>query len=264
MKVVLLTSNRLRHKYIAASIAGELDLALIVTEKKSASIEEGAGYNKEDTELLAGHFKERARAEEDFFGAHAQFPKEVPRIDLPHGSINSEEVHQIIQQASPDLILLFGTSIIRDPLLTTFEGKMINLHLGLSPFYKGSATNLFPYLYKEPECVGATIHLATSQVDEGAILHQFRPEINDNDNLHEIGNKTIKRAGEVLPEILRKYVAGEIEPQLQVREGRVCRNKDLRPDNLRKIYRNFEEGLIAQYLDEKASRDRKKSIVEQA
>lgn len=262
MKVVLLTSNSLRHKYIAASIARELDLVLIVTEKKSASIEESNGYKKEDIEFLAGHFKERIKTEARFFGAYDEFPKEVPRIDVPHGSINSSEIHQIIQQTSSELILLFGTSIVREPLLKTFKGNMINLHLGLSPFYKGSATNLFPYLYKEPECVGATIHMATSQVDQGAILHQFRPEIKVNDNLHEIGNSVIERAGQVLPEVLQKYITGEIEPQLQNQAGRLCRNKDLTPNALRKIYRNFEEGMIKRYLGEKEIRDRNKPIVE--
>ena len=262
MKIVLLTSNSLRHKYIATAIARKLELALIVTEKKSTLIEDTTGYSKEDTEFLAGHFKERAKTEERFFGAHSKFPKEVPRIDLPHGSINSEEVHQIIQKKTPDLILLFGTSIIRDPLLKNYKGKMINLHLGLSPYYKGSATNLFPYLFKEPECIGATIHLATSEVDEGAILYQFRPEVKEKDNLHEIGNRVIKKAGQVMPEVMRKYISGKIAPQLQNREGRVCRNKNLTPDALRKIYRNFEEGMIPRYLIDKERRNAEKPIVE--
>lgn len=259
MRVVLLTSDSLRHRYIAESVAENLDLALIVTEKKSPGITGTSAYGKKDAEFIAAHFKARAESEEEFFGNY-DFPKEVPFIKVPHGSINSEELFKIIGQAAPDLILLFGTSIIKDPLLGRYNGKIINLHLGLSPYYKGSATNLYPYLFDEPECIGATIHLATEKVDEGGILYQFRPDMEETDNLHDIGNKVIQKAGKVFPEVVRDYFCGKIEPIPQKAKGRLCRNKDVTPYVLREIYKNFEEGMIGRYLKKKEKRDTGKPI----
>ena len=34
--------------------------------------------------------------------------------------------------------------------------KILNLHLGISPYYKGSGTNYFPLVNNEPQYVGAT------------------------------------------------------------------------------------------------------------
>ena len=261
MKVALLTSDSLRHWYIAASIAEKLDLALIVTEKKSPAILNTSAYDRKDADFLSAHFQARAASEENFFGNY-DFPKEVPRINLPHGKINSKEVFEIINRTAPDLILLFGTSIIRDPLLSRYSGKVVNLHLGLSPYYKGSATNLYPYLFDEPECIGATIHLATENVDEGSILYQFRPDMEETDSLHDIGNKVIQKAGKILPEVVNAFFEGNINPVPQKGSGRLTRNKDVTPYVLREIYNLFEEGIIARYLKNKEKRDSKKPIVQ--
>ncbi|MFD0977921.1 formyl transferase [Salinimicrobium gaetbulicola] len=260
MKVVLLTSDSLRHNYIAASLAESLDLALIITENKSPNIQDTSSYGKKDAQFLADHFKARAESEEKYFGEYLDFTKKIPSIQVQNGSINNEEIFKIITDTAPDLIVLFGTSIIKEPLLSHFKDRIINLHLGLSPYYRGSATNLYPYLFDEPECIGATIHLATENVDKGAILYQLRPDMAPADTMHDIGNKVIKKAGKVLPKILQEYATGKITPKKQKDSGRLCRNKDVTPYVIREIYKNFEQGMISRYLKNKEKRDLKKPI----
>jgi len=262
MKIVLLTSDSLRHKFIAYEISKQLDLKLIVIEAKSAKIQDTSELNKEDTEFISAHFEARNKSENLFFGDYKEFLEEIPLLSIPHGNINSIEVKKAIDKLTPDLIVLFGTSIIKEPLLGKYAGRIINLHLGLSPYYKGSATNLFPYYFQEPECVGATIHLATAKVDQGSILHQLRPDIEINDDLHSIGNRTILKAGEMLPKLLESYTSEKIFPKIQSSSGRICRNNDLTPTVLRTIYENFEKGMIPEYLQIKKFRDGEKPIVE--
>lgn len=261
MRTVLLTSNSLRHRYIAHCLATQMELALIITEEKSPRIRDTEAYKKEDAALIRKHFEARKTSEVKYFGAYRKFPSKPTLLHVEHGEINSEKILAAIEKVRAENIVLFGTSIIRQELLEKYPGRIINLHLGLSPYYRGSATNLFPYYYEELECIGGTIHLATAAVDKGAILHQFRPDIHQNDNLHDIGNKTILKAGEILPEILKEYDAGNITPQKQEGSGRICRIKDLSPEVLREIYRKFEEGLIKEYLADKGRRDEGKAIV---
>ena len=261
MKIVLLTSDSLRHKFIAAEISKQLDLKLIVIEAKSAKIQDTSELNKEDAEFISAHFEARNKSETLFFGSYKEFPEGIPQLRIPHGNINSALVNNAIDKSTPDLIVLFGTSIIKEPLLGKYSGKIINLHLGLSPYYKGSATNLFPYYHNEPECVGATIHLASSKVDQGSILHQLRPDIEVNDDLHSIGNKTILKTGNMLPKILKSYSNGKILPKTQTSAGKIFRIKDLTPAVLRTIYDNFEKGMIKEYLRKKEERDGEKPIV---
>lgn len=261
MRVVLLTSNSLRHKYLAFAIGSKLELALVVSESKANKIGDTSALEPEDADLISGHFKAREKSEAVFFGKYNDFPKGIPVMKTAHAGINSPEVFNRIREVGPEMLLLFGTSIIQKPLLDAFKGRVINLHLGLSPYYKGSATNLFPYFYGEPESVGATIHLATPQVDAGGILEQCRPEMEEDDDLHDIGNKVILKAGKLLPEVVQEYSVGNVVPVSQQGPGRICRNKDFTPLVLREIYHKFEKGMIGKYLREKDERDRKKPIV---
>lgn len=262
MKIVLLTSESLRHKYIAEQLASQLQLELVITEAKSSLIEDTSNLTSEDAAFISEHFETRSKSESRFFGEFNDFTKDVELMKIPHGTLNSQMIQTKIDNLQPDYLVLFGTSILKGALLEKYFDRIINLHLGLSPYYKGSATNLFPFYYHEPECVGATIHLATSKVDDGPVLHQLRPDIEPQDDLHSIGNKTILKAGKILPEVIKAFSEKRILPQKQTGTGRICRNKDLTPDVLRKIYMNFEDGMLKEYLSEKEVRDMKKPIIE--
>ena len=261
MKVVLLTSDHWRHKYIASALSEKLELALIISESKSPTIQDTSNLTPEEADFIQQHFKKREKSEQSFFGNFQEFPQNIPVLRIASGKVNTKKTIEAVSSASPDYILLFGSSIIGKELINKYQDKIINLHLGLSPYYKGSATNLFPYYFKEPECVGATIHLATSKVDEGAVLHQLRPEITVDDDLHAIGNKTILKAGKILAKIVSRYSERRIQPKNQPPAGKICRNKDLNPLVLRQIYTNFEDGMIAEYLKDKPQRDTKKPII---
>lgn len=262
MKTVLLSSNHKRHQYIAECLYELTDLQLIITEEKAPSISDTSKLNRKDKMFLDDHFSSRKASESDYF-ENTAFPESVLRLKLQHGELNSQLSLEILQDINPDIIVLFGTSIIADFLLDTFRNKIINLHLGLSPYFKGSATNLFPLLYKKPQCIGATIHIATKEVDAGGILHQLRPEISENDSLHDVGNKVILRAGVELPGILKKYHNGKLEPLDQKGEGEICKIKDLSPSVLKQIYMNVENNLFQNYLDNKAAIDSDYPIIEQ-
>lgn len=262
MKVALFTSDSLRHKYIATALAKEMDLIQIISESKSNSITDTSSHNSEDADFIKTHFDKRERKEKEFFGAYKNFPRESELLEIDHNEINGFEVFNLVKEKDPDIIILFGTSIIKDPLLSYFDGRIINIHLGLSPYYRGSATNLFPYYYDEPECIGATIHLATARVDEGPVLYQIRPNIIPKSTMHDIGNTVILMAGLIIPQVIKAYTNNELSTVIPSGVGRVCRNKDLSPQILHEIYTKFEKGMIKDYLLDKAQRDLNKPIYE--
>ncbi|MAZ25743.1 MAG: hypothetical protein CL868_01525 [Cytophagaceae bacterium] len=260
LKIALFTSDSYRHKYIARQLAQSFDLKLILTEKKSRKIKQTSQLSVEDKVFVDRHFKAREKVERQFFAAY-DFPQRATYVSLEHGTINSEEVADLLQKTAPDYIILFGTSIIKKKILNLFPNRFINLHLGLSPYYKGSATNIFPYLYNEPECVGATIHIATAEVDAGGILHQLRPDISLEDSLHSIGNKVILKAGKELASIISTYDTSQSVPVEQKGKGRICRIQDFSPGVLRQIYAFFDGEGLKEYLNNKGQRDSLKPIV---
>ena len=75
---------------------------------------------------------------------------------------------------------------------------IVNIHLGLSPYYKGSATNFWPFVYNKLQFLGVTFMKIDDGVDTGEILHQFRPELKPKDTVHDVGNKLIIKMTEDL------------------------------------------------------------------
>ena len=263
MNIALLTSSHLRHKYIAAKIAESLNLALVVSEEKNTAITDTTLYNEADKKLINTHFDDRSKSEKQFFGDYSIFPREVELIRVLNKDVNSKEVQEALVKHKIDVILLFGSSIIKDDLLVKYPEKIINLHLGLSPYYKGSGTNFFPIVNNEFECIGATFHLASNKVDAGNLLHQIRVKgVNENDTIYSLGNKVIKEAGKIYPKIVMEYLMGEITPKAQksVVHGNVYRIKDFTPQSIRNAKAVIQKGGLKYYLDNKTQIDNSKPI----
>lgn len=264
MRGVLLTSNELRHRFAANQLARSMNLVGVVSEMKAIAAAGSAPVSVADQQAIEKHFAERDEVEHRFFGHNVDFP-ETPVLSISSGEANSLQVFEWVQRHDPDVIVLYGTSIIKPPLLDFYADRMINIHLGLSPYYRGSGTNFWPLVNREPECVGATIHLAVAKVDAGAILAQVRPEAEIYDRSHELGTKTLVTALETLPRAISLFLSGKIEPKTQdLSRGRVFRSKDFNAEPLRVMWGNFESGMMRQYLAEAAARCQAYPIVELA
>jgi methionyl-tRNA formyltransferase len=135
------------------------------------------------------------------------------------------------------------------------------MHLGLIPYYRGDGTNFWPLVNGEPELVGVTIHLVTSDVNAVAILRQVRPEITAGDWNHDIGCKAIIAGIETMITTIKDFAAGKIRTQPQHEGGRQYKRADFNVEAVRQMWRNFDAGMIEAYLAE-PERANRHSIIE--
>jgi len=251
MRAVVLTSNKPRHTYFAETVAREFDVKLVIREKKGAYYSDAIAEDP----LIAEHFDRLAKSEEAYFGK-ARWPN-ATTIDCDKSAVNELEHALMAIDARPDVLFLFGTTILGTEWLVPFAGRIINLHLGLSPFYRGSATLFWPIAQGELECVGATIHLAERKVDAGPILARVKPKLAVGDSYYDIGNKTIKRAIDELPKVARGYLSGKIRPVVQdLTGGVVYRKRDFNADALRAALDFVGPGLTTTHMDQIANSTR--------
>jgi len=252
MRIILITGNERRHRYVAAQLAERIGLAAIISEAKAPT---AAATIADPADPMVRHIAERGAVEAQLLG-DAKFPDGVELLSLPTGAANHAATFDWVSARQPDAILLYGSSIIRAPLLEYFDGRIVNMHLGLSPYYRGAGTNFWALVDNCPEGVGATIHLATLKVDAGAILAQVRPRIEASDRAHHIGTRTIIAGVEVVAEAARRYLAGKIEPVGQdLSIGKVFRKKDWNAAAVLQLWHNLDAGMVPKYLaDEKARR----------
>ncbi len=260
-RVLLMTGDQRRHRYVARRLAQSLQLVGSVREVKAPVIP-SQPKAVQDLDIMQRHLHERDVVELELLG-DPEFA-EVPRHDVPHGHSNSAEVLDWVRSLAPDYVILYGTSIIKLPLLSAFEGRMINMHLGLSPYYRGTATNYWPLVNGEPELVGVTIHLAIAQVDAGAILRQVRPTLLPSDRAHEAGTKAMMAGVGVIPHTLRDYDEGTITPQAQEKRAtrRLYTRKDFDAESIRTLWRRFDAGMMADFCAHPTERCARFPIVE--
>lgn len=203
-RVVVLTSTAPRHRYFAAVMARAFDVLAVLVQPKTGYYVDQA----ERSEAIRAHLARNSEAEVAEFGDPG-----VPVESTLVPDINSPAVIEPIKTA--DLVLLFGTAILRAPWLEAFPQRIINLHLGLSPFYRGSATLFWPFVEGELACVGATIHLAAARVDAGDILRRVRARAQVGDSYYSLTNRTIREAIEAVPDTVHSYKEGSLTPQPQ-------------------------------------------------
>ena len=258
MRAIVLTSNMRRHQFVANTIASRIEVACVWQEAKSFQPLRYA-ESAEDEAVIAGHFAARDESEQTYFAAHDQV--RAPSRRVAPGGCNDPAEIAAMRQYRPDVVLVFGTGLLKPPLIDAFDANIINIHLGLSPYYRGAGTNFWPLVNGEPEYCGATIHFLDGGVDAGPMIAHVRPEMRVDDGPHDIGNRTIVAAASALADAAIAHAASPITGVAQTGDGRVYRRADFSAAAVRRLYDNFAAGMIRDYLDRQSERDARVPLV---
>ncbi|MBF0251424.1 MAG: hypothetical protein HQL35_12440 [Alphaproteobacteria bacterium] len=262
MRVVILTGSELRHSFLrkAFGLADGIEVLLSVCEGEEKSLRSRILRQKDDglsTRLREMHVTGREQSEQDFFSSFVSLtPDRSNPLHIPKGDVNTPEMIQRIEELNPDLLLCYSSSLIRGSLLRTFKGRFLNVHLGLSPYYRGSGTNLWPLINGEPEYVGATFMHIDEGIDTGEIIHQIRARVIPGDSPHQIGNRLISDMVAAYIELVRNFKALQPMGQLPIPESaRLYKRNDFVEESLERLYANLESGMISAYLRDQEARD---------
>lgn len=90
--------------------------------------------------------------------------------------LHSESVVEEFRKSGPEVALVFGTRILKEPLRSVPKA-MFNLHTGLSPYYRGGQATFWCLYNEEIEYVGVTVHWIDPGIDRGDIVYSARPSI---------------------------------------------------------------------------------------
>ncbi|MBI5164236.1 MAG: hypothetical protein HY985_10085 [Magnetospirillum sp.] len=267
VKVVILTGAEVRHDFVRKVVANTEGIETLAvyreaaTQGLAAQVEADPGASS----LMKRHVRLREQDESDFFAAAVRLlPDRCRQVDLAKGAINDVVVQEEIVSLRPDLVVCYGASLIKGCLLDAFPAHFINVHLGLSPYYRGSGTNIWPLINEEPEYVGATFMHIDAGIDSGAIIHQIRANICESDTPHRIGNRLICDMAFTLAALVKVFEQLQPLPQPpKVTGGRLYRRRDFDAAACERLYENFNQGLVDNYLVERAARVGRAKILTQ-
>jgi len=191
-----------------------------------------------------------------YFGNKWRGPeKDVPILETEN--INADEVYRRIAEAKPDVILVCGTSVLRERI-TAAAPLVINLHVGLSPYYRGMYCTQWALLNRDPHNIGVTIHKVTRDIDGGDIAAQKRVEVTPDDTVHSINMRIYREGTELALALLKKidngWNLGFTAQDLTL--GRFYYIRELTPRLARKVKRIERSGLLVEVLENPSRKDK--------
>ena len=271
MSTVIFTSSSLRHKAFAAIIHNNPNINLIKVFHEDTSTLDELIKNKQDNDIELDHLQARSLAEKDFFELYINTQNKVKSISeiVPRFWFSTKECLEILKKINPSQILVYGTSIIKGDIIHHFKRKILNLHLGLSPYYRGAGTNYFPYVNNEPEYAGTTYMYLDAGIDTGEIIHQIRPIINVTDSFHQLSNRFLISSFQTYSKIAERNLKNGLELPLPTNNIKNCKRliykkSDFSRESVIKLYDNFKNGMLNEYLINQKKEIKNVPILEQA
>lgn len=263
MKIVILTGTDLRHDFFRKFLGNANNIVVLRSycEKKIDlhTIAEECDNNS----FRLKHLSARDQSENDFFGLFVRFSKDNSNpVFIGNNDINKRKHIDSIIGMNPDLIISYGCSIIKGDLLNIFKGRFINVHLGLSPYYRGSGTNYWPLVNCQPELVGVTFMHIDEGIDTGEIIHQIRAKYVFSDTPTSIGNRLIIDMSYALIDIIINFkkLAKMKQPPFY-RDEKIYKKRDYTEESVVKLYDNFNNNLVNNYLKHEGEECKKYPII---
>ena len=132
-----------------------------------------------------------------------------PRIPcLTVENINDSAVKQRLDELQPDLLLDHGTSIVSGDILDTAH-LSLNLHWGLSPYYRGTACTEWALINQDARNIGVTIHELSNRIDGGRIAGQRRIHVRPDDSVMTVNCRLTVEGTKLLTEMIARLARGE-------------------------------------------------------
>jgi len=176
--------------------------------------------------------KEKELAENEAFGGSKEiFQKKysdllVAKVDSYHKSVNNSHYIDLIRSKKPDIIAVMGTCLLGKGLISSTP-HVLNMHTGLSPYYRGGYTNLWPILEEDFGFFGVTIHRISLGIDSGDIIFTKRPTIYPADNFGTVNTRCIKIGTELMIKAIRLVESGKAAYEKQWIKGKLFLNRDM-------------------------------------
>ena len=248
MKVTLFTSNNHRHNYLINLLSNICDELWVVQECKTLFPGKNANrYSK--SKIIESYFNYVKEAENKIFRKEYvnKNSKNIKILPILFGEINNLSLSYLDNFLKSDIYVVFGSSYIKGSLIDfLISQKAINIHAGVSPYYRGTDCNFWALYDDNPHLVGTTIHLLSKGLDSGPMLYHAMSNLKSNP--FEYTMSTVKSAFHSIAERIKDGSIFTIKPIFQdkIKEVRYSKKSE------------FSEEVVKEYFEKKIDLNSKK------
>jgi hypothetical protein len=251
LRIMILCGRSARHLHVANALCQAGEAVAIVQEtggewklKKTLKKLRPDNLFRKAWRWLRDRRRYAGNPEAKFF-----FPQGAARLDRPElvrevPHINHPDVGKLARELKPDLICVFGTSLIRGDLLNEGRLGIINLHGGLSPEYRGADCTFWALYNGEPEKIGCTLHYIDAGIDTGRLIAHISPEVREGDGELELFWRAVQDSAVVYAEAVARLAKGEQLGLAQAGKGSLYQVKDRGLRHERALAARLASGML--------------------
>jgi phosphoribosylglycinamide formyltransferase-1 len=135
----------------------------------------------------------------------------VPWRKFAERAAFEQELLNQLDRFEADLVVLAGfMRILGDPLVTRYQGRLLNIHPSLLPAFPGLHTHRRA-LEAGVRVHGATVHMVTPTLDHGPILAQSVVPVRAVDTAETLAARVLETEHQILPRAVRWVADGRIQ-----------------------------------------------------
>ncbi len=258
ISVVILTSRGPRHSFFCSELAKHYAVRGILVDERYGffyrlkAFLKTVGANPLEfmrrlklKRKLQSYEHRDEEIEKKFFPV-SELPSGIPVFSSPEP--NGPEAIAWIRRFSPDVVVVFGTRLIKDPVLSLAKFGALNIHTGLSPFYRGGQCTFWCLYQNDLEHVGVTIHHLTQRIDGGDILFTAKPEIHEKDTVRSLECKLVQIGTEKMIQAIQELAQGKSTRMPQLEKGQLFLSKMFTLEKRLELEKRLDQGLMKALL----------------
>ena len=246
MRITLFTSNKNRHNYLI-NLLSEVAEKLFVVQECGTILSVPDHYQA--SPIMKKYFENVINAQYQLFGNSYvnNKKKNIKILPMISGDLNQCSINLLSDFLKSDVYVVFGSSYIKGELVDfLIKQKAINIHAGVSPYYRGTACNFWALYDDNPHLVGSTIHLLSKGLDSGPMLYHAMSNLKTNP--FEFTMSSIKSAFHSIAERIKDNSIFKINPVIQdkIKEIRYSKKNE------------FNEKIVKEYFKKEINLNNKK------
>ena len=143
--------------------------------------------------------------------------KEFPKGIVSHRVKNASSLQclSILKSLTPELVIVFGTSILKPEVLTVAKRYTLNIHGGIVPKYRNVHSDFWAISRKDLKNIGTSIIHLDPGIDTGAIAIQGLLDINPDDTLFSIKKKNTELSLKLIIQAIEMAKKGDLPKDQQ-------------------------------------------------
>lgn len=245
MKILLWIGNESNQIALASKIEKEFGLAGVVLETRISKRK--TSLKKLIEKVIESVFLRKIGTAwismKNYYSEKFSLPSKVRTLNVEN--INSEEAYNFSSEIEPDLIIVSGTRLVKEQMLSINPKiGILNLHTGLSPYIKGgpNCTN-WCIATKQFNLIGNTIMWIDLGIDTGNILTTETTEFTGKENLNEVHLKVMEHAHALYLKSIKHLAEGKTSnvKQEDIAEGKTYYTKQWGISQKIQLVRNFSK-----------------------